>query len=51
MKKRKLKTWVKVSMLVIAMLIVIIIDYKITNDAVKKCVKLGFDEKVCIEKL
>lgn len=51
MKKRRIKTWVKVAFVVLIVLTIFAIDYKITNDAVKKCVNLGYDQNVCIKNL
>lgn len=51
MKKRRIRSWVKVAFLIITILIIIIIDYTITNDAIDKCVENGYDEQTCYAEL
>lgn len=47
MKKRKLKGWVKTTLLVIVMLSLLIIDSKMTEDAVNTCIKNGQNANIC----
>lgn len=47
MKKRKLKRWVKVTLFVIAMLLLLIINGKETEEAVNTCIENGQNPAVC----
>lgn len=51
MKKMKLRLWVKLTLCVIAIVLLLILDSKIVNDAVDKCVEGGRSEDVCIREL
>ena len=47
MKKRRLKKWVKKTLILIVIISAIIINFKIYNDDVNKCVKNGYDRQTC----
>lgn len=47
MKRRKLRGWVKIALVVIAMLSLLVINGKMTDDAVNTCIENGQYSSVC----
>lgn len=51
MKKLKLRLWVKLTLCIIAMILLLMLDHMVVRNAVDKCVSGGRSENVCMREL
>lgn len=51
MKKYKLRLWVKLTLCIIAIILLLMLDNKIVEDAIDSCVSAGHSETYCEREL